>query len=1079
MTSTNSSLGYRLSPWQRRAWQGDRTGRGPASQSTIRLEGEVDRQRLRDAIRQVVRRHEILRTTFPRAAGMKYPLQVILESSEPQWRELDLTGQRGPRLDELCQLEAWQPFDLENGPVLRIALAAISPLLHFLVMSLPILCADQRTLDHLMAEIAGAYSSGPMEAQEDVLQYLQFSEWQNELAGEAAAAPEVVERAQIRPQDLTFPHELRSTGRNAWAPGRLRVPLEEGIVTRLAEVARGHGVASHEVLLCCWQVLLSKVTGCSEPEVGVLFDGRMLAELAGIFGLLARWLPIPSRCEPDLEFREVMARTHQGLSLAAQTQDQLTSSFFEDCGELPRFAAGFEAYDALPRHQAGRLSFAVEERRVYLERPKISLSWVPAAGRGSLELLYDASFLPDFVARRMGEQLGLILERALARPQTLVGRLDVLSPSERHWLELELNDTATDGAGESPSAALAKQGTAHPEEMALAIGTERWTWKQLDEQVDRLARRLRAAGVGPECLVGVCAERSFSLVTGLLAVLRSGGAYVPLDPSSPPARLRLILEDCGASVLLTQASHRQQFSAAGLEVISLEEVQGDAPGREDASPIPEPCPENLAYVIYTSGSSGRPKGVMVSRAGLEHYLAWATRAYAASAELGSVLHSPVAFDLAVTSLFVPLLAGKPLVLLPEDKGIEALDAALGTGVDFLKLTPAQLEMLAGFLPEDAAARISALVLGGEELRGESLAGWRRRSPRLRLINEYGPTETVVGCCVYEVPPGEPSPGPVPIGRPIANTRIYLLDGELQPVASGVPGELYIGGSGVARGYLRAPAQTATAFIPDRFGGLPGSRLYRTGDRARCLPDGRLEFLGRIDHQVKVRGFRIELGEIESQLAQHPAVRESVVIVREDVPGDRRLVAYWAPKAGSSPTVHDLRAFLRERLPEPMVPSAFVRLGELPLSRSGKIDRRALPHPGTERPDQSTRFVNPETAREAEMAQIWCEVLRVETVGAEDSFFDLGGHSLLATQLLAKVRSSFGVALGLEDFFRAPTVRSLTARLQEMLLDTVDSADLGEMLEALEALDEEEAQRLSTEATGGRSGRFGTGEEEVS
>ena len=357
--------------------------------------------------------------------------------------------------------------------------------------------------------------------------------------------------------------------------------------------------------------------------------------------------------------------------------------------------------------------------------------------------------------------------------------------------------------------------------------------------------------------------------------------------------------------------------------------------------------------------------------------------------------------------------------------------------------------------------------------------WRERSPRLRLINEYGPTETVVGCCVHEVPTGEPAAGPVPIGRPIANARIYLLDGELRPVASGLAGELYIGGAGVARGYLRAPAVTAAAFIPDPFGELPGARLYRTGDLARHLPDGALEFLGRSDHQVKLRGFRIEPGEIEAQLVQHPAVREAVVIVREEVPGDRRLVAYCAPKAGSTPSIHDLRAFLRGRFPEPMVPSAFVLLSELPLSRAGKVDRRALPLPGTERPDQSTRLVTPETAREVEMAQIWCEVLRVETVGVEDSFFDLGGHSLLATQLLAKVRSSFGVALGLEDFFRAPTVRSLTARLQEMLLATMDGAELGEMLEALEALDEEEAERLFAESAAQRTGRFGVDEEEIS
>ncbi|HYX23895.1 MAG TPA: AMP-binding protein, partial [Thermoanaerobaculia bacterium] len=716
MTSTNSFLGFRLSPRQRRAWQWERMSRGPASQSTVRLEGRVDRERLRDALRQVVRRHQILRTVFPRAAGMKYPLQVVREESEPHWRELDLTGgetgEHGPRLVELCQLESFQSFDLEQGPVLRVALVNVSPVLHFLVVSLPILCADQRTLDLLTAEIAGAYSSSL--EREEVLQYLQFSEWQNELAGDAEGAP-VGGESQSGPQDLRFPHELASAGQNIWAPGRLRVPLEDGVVTRMADVARDHGVALHEVLLSCWQVLISKLTGCSGPVLGVLFDGRTHAELAGIFGLLARWLPVAGRCEPELEFRELMARTHHALSLAAQSQDQMTCyDFAEGSGEPPRFAAGFEAYDPLPRHQAGSLSFMVVERRMSLERPKVSLSWVPAEGAATLELLYDPAWLPAFAVRRMAEQLLMIVTRALAVPETRLGQFDVVSPSERHWLVLELNDTATESAAGSPSEALAEQAAGHPEDLALAVGEERWTWRDLDQRVGRLARRLRAAGVGPESLVGICLERSPALVTAPLAVLRAGGAYLPLDPSSPPARLRNILADSGASVLLTRESYLGQLAPEGLEVICLDEAHDEAPGQEEPGAIPVPRSDNLAYVIYTSGSTGKPKGVMVSRAGLEQYLAWATRAYAASAEMGSVLHSPVAFDLAVTSLFVPMLSGKPLVLLPEDAGIEALGAAIGAGVDFLKLTPAQLEILGGFLLEDAAARVSALVLGGEE-----------------------------------------------------------------------------------------------------------------------------------------------------------------------------------------------------------------------------------------------------------------------------------------------------------------------------------------------------------------------------
>jgi acyl-CoA synthetase (AMP-forming)/AMP-acid ligase II len=419
---------------------------------------------------------------------------------------------------------------------------------------------------------------------------------------------------------------------------------------------------------------------------------------------------------------------------------------------------------------------------------------------------------------------------------------------------------------------------------------------------------------------------------------------------------------------------------------------------------------------------------MIPHQGLVNYLSWCTKAYEVAHGRGTPVHSPIGFDLTITSLFPSLLVGQSVRLLPEELGIEALRAVLETEDDFslIKITPAHLEGLSQLVPAPAVrGRTRALIIGGEALWGASLAFWQTHAPDTRLINEYGPTETVVGCCVYEVPAGASLAGAVPIGRPIANTQLYILDAHLRPVPIGVPGELYIGGDGVARGYLNRPELTAEKFIPHPFGDQPGARLYKTGDLARYQPDQNIEFLGRIDDQVKIRGFRIELGEIEAVLCQHPSVHEAVVIVREDTPGDSHLVAYVVPQAQQSPSTSDLRSFLQEKLPEYMVPMAFVILERLPLTPNGKVDRRALPQPKRESP-----FVAPRNAVEEALAGMWAEVLRLERVGIHDNFFALGGHSLLATQVVSRLRSAFQVELPVRRLFdEGSTVAGLAELLE--------------------------------------------------
>ena len=662
-----------------------------------------------------------------------------------------------------------------------------------------------------------------------------------------------------------------------------------------------------------------------------------------------------------------------------------------------------------------------------------------------------------------------------------------LDTAERHQLLREWNDTAGPLPGwRHVHERFAAQAARTPGRPALRCGSSLLTYAQLDARAGELAGRLAALGIGPERRVGILLPRCPGAVVAVLAALAAGGAYVPLDPGLPGERLDFLIVDCGISVLVTEpglaarlaarlAADRPPVVTIDSATAELSRVSRDpateplatgaleeGPGLElTAAPMATPAavgagarpasapaatalgPENLAYVLYTSGSSGRPKGVMVSHAALAHYLGWSTRAYLGTGDdglddgpgdgaRGAPVHTSLTFDLTVTSLFAPLLAGREVVLVPEHEGIDGLARTLTSGgFGFVKLTPAHLDVLGQTLPA-ARAREAAgvLVVGGEQLLGRQLALWRDHAPAVRIVNEYGPTEATVGCAVHAFAAGDrsaragASSGAVPIGRPIANTRLYVLDADLRPVPIFAEGELFIGGGGLARGYLGRPDLTAERFIPDPASQLAGERLYRTGDVCRLRADGSLEFLRRADLQVKVRGFRVEPGEIEAALVEHRAVRAAAVVAREDEPGDRRLAAYVVAAAGAEPDAGELRDFLRARLPEHMVPADFVPLAALPLTRHGKVDRRALPKPERALGRRRQAPLAPRDDLEVQLVAIWEEALGVAPVGIADSFFDLGGHSLLAVRLMAAVEERFGRRLPISTLFEAATVERL-------------------------------------------------------
>ncbi|HEY0386092.1 MAG TPA: amino acid adenylation domain-containing protein, partial [Pyrinomonadaceae bacterium] len=643
-----------------------------------------------------------------------------------------------------------------------------------------------------------------------------------------------------------------------------------------------------------------------------------------------------------------------------------------------------------------------------------------------LELQYDgASFDAETIAR-LAANLQALIKSALREPSASIGSLEMLSAEERRLLIEELNQTMSAGLpARFVHQEFERQAASAASEVAAVYRGKAFSYGELNERANQLAHYLQARGVGPDVLVGVCLERSFEMLVAVLGILKAGGAYLPLDSSYPKERLAFIIDDARVSLLITA---RQQSAMLPQTVRSLLiDAERKLIGAYDsANPRSETEPENLAYVIYTSGSTGQPKGVMIPHGGLSNYLGWCAQSYGVAEGQGSPVHSPLTFDLTLTSIFPALLAGKKLLLLDEEEAAgEALARALREHEDFslVKLTPAHLEWLAHSLkPEEASGSTRALIIGGEALYAESLRFWRTHSPSTRIINEYGPTEAVVGCCVYEVPPEEQASGAVPIGRAIANTQLYILDEELRPSPLMVAGEIYIGGAGLARGYLNRLELTAEKFIPDPFSRQAGRRLYRTGDRGRVRADGIIEYLGRTDYQLKIKGYRIEPGEIEAVLCGHEGVREAVVIARGEKE-EKQLVGYVLARGGVELNESELREYLREHLPQYMIPTFLVALDKMPLTPNGKVDREALPQPGQRTRSEGREPAAPRNHTEEILAAIWAEILGVERVGIHDNFFELGGDSIRGIQAIARANRA-GIKLAAQQLFEQQTIAGL-------------------------------------------------------
>jgi amino acid adenylation domain-containing protein len=1055
--------GLPLSFAQQRLWFLAQMGTGESVYhlpAGVRLKGELDRSALVRALDRIVARHEALRTTFAQVDGQ--PVQWIAPAEASAFRLLDHDLGAHPDADaELRRVmaeEADAPFDLERGPLIRGRLVRLAADDHVLLVTLHHIVSDgwsMGVLTHELSALYGAFHRGesdPLPAL--AIQYADYAAWQRRwveadvLQAQAeywktmlAGAPELLALPTDHPRPMRQDH----TG------AAVDVVLDEALTARLKALSQRHGATLFMTLLAGWATVLGRLSGQEDVVVGTPSANRGRSEIEGLIGFFVNTLALRVDLSASPTVTQLLERV-KARALGAQASQDIPFEQVVELVQPSRSLAHTPLFQVLFTWQnaaEGRLDLPgltpapVEGAEHTTAKFDLSLTLSERDGRivGGAE--YATALFEQATIERYLGYLRQVLEAMAAAEHQRIEELPLLSDAERRQVVEEWNATeAAYPAGSCLHELFEAQAERTPDVAAVVFEGEALTYAALNARANRLAHHLHGLGVGPDVRVGVCVERGLEMGVGVLGVLKAGGAYVPLDPEYPEDRLRYVLQDSAPAALLTQASLAERFAGVETRVVALDADASSWAGEPEANPDRAGLtPDHLAYVLYTSGSTGRPKGVMNLHRGVVNLL-WSMRA-AVPMEAGErlVAVTTLAFDISVLELFLPLLCGARVEVLARaavSDPARLRDALAGRGT-VLQATPATWRLLveSGWEGGDGLRALS----GGEALPAELAARVRERVGA--LWNVYGPTETTIWSSAQPVEPAGER-GPVPIGAPVANTRIYALDGAGGPVPVGVAGELHIGGAGVARGYLGRAALTAERFVPDAFSAEPGARMYRTGDVGRWSRGGRLEYVGRNDAQVKVRGYRIELGEIEARLCEHPSVRETVVLAREDAPGDRRLVAYVV---GDATEAEALRAHLSERLPEYMVPAAYVRLEAMPLTPNGKVDRKALPAP--EGGAYATRgYEAPAGNGEEALAEIWGDVLHRERVGRWDNFFELGGHSLLAVRVVSRIRQALGVEVALGEMFVRPVLADFARELEKAVraeLPAIEPVERGDGL----------------------------------
>ena len=1048
--------------------------------TSVRMKGSLDVHALKQSLDELIRRHESLRTSFAKIEGE--PFQIVTDRVDLNLPVDDLSAlPEEPRQTDakaIVKEQNHRPFDLTQAPLFRARLIKLAANDHVLIIVLHHIISDVWSMGVIFRELSALYNayskneSSPL--RELPIQYPDFAVWQrNHLQGEVFDEHLNYWKRQLSgaPATLELPADYPRPARLSARGAVEKFTLPEWLSEKVKQLSVQQGATLFMTLLTAFKLLLSRYSNQRDIVVGCATAGRNRAELEGLIGVFVNTLAMRTEFSDDPTFIELLKRVkevclgafaHQELPfdrIVSELQPERSSN------HSPIFQVMFalhSTHQQLDQQRANWNGLDVSGFSGKAETSMFDMSFrvieTPQTLAGTIE--YSTDLFDAETIKRMARHFRVLLASIVSRPENRISSLPILSEDEASELLHDWNDIRRVRPHELCIHDLfEQQAEKTPDAIALTSEDDDLNYRELNSRANQLAHYLKTLGVGPETLVGICVERSIEMVVGILGILKAGGAYLPLDPEYPQDRLNFMLADAAVPVLLTQERLLESLPPHSAHVVCLD---ADWPqiSQESASNLTSTViAENLAYVIYTSGSTGRPKGVMVTHGNV-------VRLFSATAEwfnfgagdVWTLFHS-YAFDFSVWEIWGALLYGGRLVVVPYlvSRSPHAFyDLLRERNVTVLNQTPSAFRQLiqAEQGIEDARSLALRLVIfGGEALEPQSLKAWFQRhgDQRPQLVNMYGITETTVH--VTYRPILETDNPRSMIGVRIPDLQVFVLDQQLQCVPVGIAGEIYVGGDGLARGYLQRPGLTAQRFIPNPFSADPGVRLYRTGDLARFRADGDLEYIGRADHQVKVRGFRIELGEIEAALARHPYIKDAAVIAREDSPGDKRLVAYVIPTA-SDPDIGAVRSFLGTCLPDYMVPAAFVTLDSFPLDPSGKLDRKALPAPDNTRATLSTDFVAPRTSLEQDIADIWTALLGVKRIGIHDNFFELGGHSLLLTQLATRLRDTFGVEVPMRILFDVPTVEGISLSITSQLMESND-ADLEALLAEMAEMTPEE------------------------